>query len=118
MPEYPEHEKLAAVKDQSQAIGEFLDFGLSRIGGGLVLYEHVTRGCECSSCLQGAGYRDRWHTEEEKATCVDGVVQIADCQPTFRTIDSILTDYFDIDQDKIEAEKRAMLDKLREMNAR
>lgn len=27
MREYPEHEKLAAVKDAAQAIGEFLEFG-------------------------------------------------------------------------------------------
>lgn len=36
---YPEHAKLAAVAAESQAIGEFLDFGLP--GQGLVLAELV-----------------------------------------------------------------------------
>lgn len=35
-PDYPEHAKLAAVADQSQAIGEFLE------GGGFILAEYVT----------------------------------------------------------------------------
>jgi hypothetical protein len=34
MSEYPEHDKLAAVKEQSQALGEFLDFTLPRLGRG------------------------------------------------------------------------------------
>jgi predicted RNA-binding protein (virulence factor B family) len=29
---YPEHDKLTKVVDESQAIGEFLDFGLPRAG--------------------------------------------------------------------------------------
>ena len=32
MSTYPEHEKLQAVSEQSQAIGEFLDFGLPAQG--------------------------------------------------------------------------------------
>jgi hypothetical protein len=29
---YPEHDKLTAVADESQAIGEFLDYGLAQQG--------------------------------------------------------------------------------------
>jgi hypothetical protein len=30
--DYPEHEKLKAISDRSQEIGEFLDYGLPRMG--------------------------------------------------------------------------------------
>jgi len=32
MSDYPEHDKLAAIKDQSQLFGEFLDFDLPLMG--------------------------------------------------------------------------------------
>lgn len=114
---YPEHTKQAAIKDASQAIGEFLDFGLPKLGGGMAVYERVTYDCECSWCAKGAGSRSAWHTEDEKEAIVDGVVQVTAWQPTHRSIQRILADYFEIDLDKIEAEKRDMLDRLRKLNA-
>ena len=39
---YPEHEKLAKVKDKSQAIGEFLDYGLPQ-GYVLAKYDKYDR---------------------------------------------------------------------------
>jgi predicted RNA-binding protein (virulence factor B family) len=39
---YPEHEKLAAIKDKSQAIGEFLDFGLGKQGIILAQFDEET----------------------------------------------------------------------------
>ncbi len=73
MSDYPEHDKLRHVKDESQAIGEFLDFG------GYVLGEYI-----------------------------DGRLQ-----PVHGSISRILAEYFEIDEKKIEQEKRQMLDKLR-----
>lgn len=110
MSEYPEHEKQAAVLEQSQAIGEFLDNGLPTMG--LVLYQKITRPCEADHKCS----RSRWHSDEELATIVDGRVQIEEWWPTHRSIQSILAEYFGIDLDKIEAEKRQMLDELRAMN--
>lgn len=111
MDAYPEHEKLREVRDVSQAIGEFLDFGLPRMG--MAIYQKITRPCECSWCERGVAHRSAWHSDEEKETMVDGVVQVTDWQPTHRTIQAILADYFGIDQDKVDAEKEAMFEALR-----
>lgn len=40
MSDYPEHDKLSAVADESQTIGEFLDYN----GLGYMLGEHVQDG--------------------------------------------------------------------------
>jgi hypothetical protein len=79
---YPEHKKLSLVVEESQAIGEFLDFGLA--GQGLVLTEY---------------------SEDHLL-------------PTSKSITSILAHYFEIDQDKIDKEKRQMLNELAIMNER
>lgn len=42
MSKYPEHDKLAKVKDKSQAIGEFLDYGLPQ-GYVLAKYDKYDR---------------------------------------------------------------------------
>lgn len=83
MTEYPEHEKLKKVSSESQAIGEFLDFGLAEQG--LVLGEYVA---------------DDWGNERLTASG--------------RSIQTILAKHFKIDEQKIEAEKRQMLDSIRE----
>lgn len=85
MSEYPEHEKLMAVNDQSQAIGEFLDFGLSSMG--IVLAE--------------VSYE--YHEPRLMATS--------------RSIETILAEYFEIDRDALEREKRAILNEIRKTNA-
>lgn len=113
-PKYPEHEKLAGIADESHTIGAFLDMGLPEMG--LMLYQHVTRDCECSDCENQNGKTCGWHTEREKETIVDGRVQITNCRPAMRTIQSILAEYFDIDQSKIDAEKEQMLEEMRALN--
>ena len=77
---YPEHEKLTTAKEQSQAIGEFLDLG-------------------------------RWSLCEWR--------EWDDARPSFEpvNINDALAEYFEIDQDKLEAEKRAMLAAIREGSA-
>ncbi len=82
---YPEHEKLAAISDQSQTIGQFLDW-LAEVG------IHRARWVVLDSM---------W-TEEESELCLD-----------ITSIQDLLAEYFDIDQDVITAEKWAMLDDLR-----
>lgn len=105
---YPEHEKQAAVLERSQATGEFIDYGLSSMG--LALYQEITRPCEADHRHCD---RSRWHTDEEIATIVDGRVQITEWVPTHRTITSILAEYFEIDLNKLDDEKRAMLAAMR-----
>lgn len=74
MSDYPEHDKMSAIKDKSQTIGEFLD------------------STEYVLCL---------YDEDDRL------------RPVAASIEQILALYFDIDLNKIEAEKRAMLDALR-----
>jgi len=80
---YPECEKVANVKDKSQAIGEFLEW--LRIEKGIIMCER--RG-ESDSLV-----------------------------PSFLRNEQLLADFFDIDLDLVEKEKRAMLEELRNLNA-
>lgn len=72
MSDYPEHDKLSAISDQSQVIGEFTDWAM------------------------GKGYIEK---------------------PSFKPTQDILAEFFGIDQEKLEEEKRAMLASLRQLNA-
>lgn len=80
-PKYPEHEKLAKVRDRSQAIGEFLEW--------------------CNE--QG------WHLAEWVADKWDDRMF-----PIHLSISEVLARYFDIDQGRLEEEKRALLQGLRD----
>jgi hypothetical protein len=113
---YPEHAKLAKVGEESQAIGEFIDFGMPRLG--LNFYAEYEVDCECRAC--GDSRARHFHTEEELATAVvdehgriTTPVKYKKMLPATKSIQAILAEYFGIDQDKIEAEKRAMLEELR-----
>ena len=75
--QYPEHEKLHAVREQSQAIGEFLEWVNTEKGWMLGVYE---------------GER---------------------MYPASYSINALLAEFFGIDPDLLEREKRAMLESLR-----
>lgn len=76
MTDFPEHEKLSAISDESQAIGAFLDT------------------CDYVLCEWG---------EDGFYPVRGGVIKI-------------LADYFKIDLDAIEREKRMMLNSIRTAN--
>jgi len=78
--EIPEHEKLAKVKDKSQAIGEFLTW-----------LTH-DRGCEICEYLD----------DEDPEHLV--------FMPVRDGIQELLADYFGIDLDLLEMEKQALLE--------
>lgn len=75
MSQYPEHEKLHEIADESYAIGAFLDT------------------CGYTLC-ESDGNRFR---------------------PTMKTIQTILAEYFDIDQNRLEQEKQRMLQDMRDI---
>lgn len=82
---YPEHEKLAAVKDESQAIGEFL--------------EEWCQSRRMALCeLVDSGRRRGFGATEP----VLEYVPVPDLQ-------RLLAEFFDIDLRELEREKRAML---------
>lgn len=74
---YPEHDRMAAVSDQAQAIGDFLEWAQSR-----------------GQRLAAINRHGAWH-------------------PTHLRTEEVLAEYFDIDLDKIAAEKEAMYQALR-----
>jgi hypothetical protein len=78
---YPECEKMAAVKDKSQIIGEFLEW---------LTHERLIRVELC--------VRNDIH---------DNLI------PCYPSTEELLAEFFDIDLNKIEKEKRQMLDELR-----
>lgn len=98
MSEYPEHERLKAISDKSQAIHDFLEWCGER---GLWLAER---------------YCTRWdHPEDPR--CEDGECEMSDKMlPTHQSDHTLLAEFFKIDMDVIEVEKRAMLDALRAAN--
>lgn len=91
---YPEHDKLHAVKDQSQAIGEFLAFGPHT----LCQWVELDKEDEFNALLIEAG--------------LDGMYE-----PVYN-ITKVLAEHFGIDLDRLEAEKRQMLDEQRALNER
>ena len=91
---YPMHAKLAAVKDQSQACGDFLDWLSSK---GLFLAAFHTHKTSCYRLgLLTCGFSDRYPYR------VGG------------QIDELLAQFFGVDLKKLELEKRKMAPSLRE----
>jgi hypothetical protein len=96
---YPEHDKLQAVKDKSQAIGAFLEW-LGEQGLELCRMHKHTDICFTED-----------DEDQEEPTCGLSAGQyVTDHQ----TIEHRLAAYFDIDLNKLEDEKREMLKALRE----
>lgn len=89
-PKYPECEKMRAVKEESQTIGEFLEWLLNEKQYQLGFY-HTHDGCTYKEC----GLLER------------------SMNPARDSIESLLAEYFVIDLKAVEREQRAMLEALR-----
>jgi hypothetical protein len=116
-----EHDKLNAVADKSQVIGEFLDWLSWEKGITLATQHKHDEHCTCSD--EWHGYRDSrplattgcpacggspWHPGK-LCGYTDGQLQ-----PAYRfSIEDWLAEFFEIDLEKIEQEKRAMIEALR-----
>lgn len=91
--QYPEHAKLQKVQEKSQAIGEFIEW--------------LRQSKKIVFCL----HRDDLPT----GTIVEPENEyIPEWMPTTIRIEETLAEYFKIDLNKLEAEKRAMLDEVRQ----
>lgn len=88
---YPEHEKLQAVKDKSQAIGEFLEWLQDTKHYVIAQWEQVDPDTEPG----------------ESSGADEGLFSAS------INIEKLLAEYFHIDLAKLEQEKQAMLDKVR-----
>jgi len=93
---YPEHQKLQAVKDKSQAIGDFIEY---LRGKGYVICEKVN----------SVENEDGELTDYEKEQWIIGWNWMQAHLP----IEKTLAEYYEIDLNKLEIEKRVMLDEFR-----
>lgn len=84
MSEYPEHDKMSAVQKQSQVCGEFLD------------WLQDEKELHLAKYVRPEGY-------------IDNYLAVAHARR-----EELLAEFFEIDLDKIEAERRQMLAALRE----
>lgn len=119
MSDYPEHDKLQGIQEESQAIGEFIE------NGGYIL---------CRFREQGNNGQPRFVWREGHERMTDGEVRRPTEQDFLRgraeenpnydswgsgycmapgSIQDKLAAYFGIDQERLEAEKRAMLESIR-----
>lgn len=91
---YPEHVKLKSVKPRSQAIGEFLEWLASEKRIALAVQHEHTESCY----------------EEKYIRCGYSSGEYLPAQATTR---GLLAEFFEIDEVKLEREKRMMLADLR-----
>lgn len=84
---YPEHEKLSKVSDKSRVIGEFVDWLSDEKG--------IQLG------------HNQWFDD-----CVE-----RQFVPVGGRIQALLAEFFEIDEDRLEQEKRAMLEHMRNLNS-
>jgi hypothetical protein len=95
-PPTPELDKMQGVKDRSQAIGEFLDW-LQCEKGWELAYRHK----HVKECLDGDG--------ELTCGCDEGQFL-----PANYGMERLLAEHFAIDLNKVENERRAILEHLRQ----
>lgn len=137
MSDFPEHDRMTAITDQSQQLGSFLEW-LRMSGIVLARWEH-TKPCdaadgpvvdydhlpeESGQKWRCEGGRMVGHPESNKPGVIGSVCKKCDgtgsverieprLTPTGQRIEQVLADYFGIDLDKIEDEKRSMLAQIR-----
>ena len=114
-PLYPEHDKLSAVNDKSQIIGEFLDWA-SNQGWQMMMWREDlkdTRDCP----IMAWNLKDKCQPNCSKCGGTGSVeVEVDSWVSAPGSIQDKLAQFFGIDRDVLEAEKRAMLDSIREAN--
>ena len=118
--DYPEHTKLKAVQDQTQAIGEFLEWASYTHGIRLASDQEPTDLRRCERCDPDS-FRTRYEVGECPACETDDGWYEVTLSPrlmehTGRPM-ALVAEWAGIDEDRLEQEKRQMLDRLRAANA-
>lgn len=121
--ETTELEKMSAVREQSQPIGEFLDW---LAGQGILLMKYTPVIYErwpweskfATDGSQPSYYRAAWHGPDDGVHGPPEEYEGDDEPMMWReSIERMLARFFEIDLNAIEEERRALLDELRERNA-
>jgi hypothetical protein len=121
---YPEHEKLQAVSEQTQAIGEFLEWLNSQSVQLMTWREDLTDTRVDDKCPCDGHFHlhcDHWGADNEAHGCCrcgkpfgfTEVTGIKGWVSERRGATQLLADWAGIDLNKIEAEKRQMLESIR-----
>lgn len=92
--QYPEHQKLKTISSQLQTVGSFLEWILENKVTLAVRHEHDEH------CYNDRGYLVCDYCEDE-------------LMPGHFRIEALLAEFFEIDQEKLENEKQAMIEELR-----
>ena len=120
MSNYPEHDKLSKISDESQLVGEFIDWLQDK---GYTICKFQEAGTNGEPYRIPATEEDidalefRWERDDARA---GGILNPAyeswgdHFFPIHRGIQSWLAEFFGIDQEKLEDEKRQMLERLRQ----
>lgn len=103
-PLFPEHEKLHKVKDRSQTCGLFIDW----LAG---------QGYHLCEIHEHSGDKD----DEGESGCYKDGDRLCGYRngqyfPTMRRLEDLLAGFFDIDQRRLEDEKVAILNQLRQQH--
>lgn len=110
--DYPEHDRLRVVSEQSQAIGDFLE-AMSAEGWNLMRLETLYDERDCPLCIDGK----RRGVDCRRCSGTGLVrVEVEEYVGYRGSTNRMLANHFGIDLNKIEDEKRAMLDALRGAN--
>ena len=112
MCKFPEHESLAGVRDQSQSIGEFLEW-LGERGIRLGRFHEHTKDCVNPEWHDDVNKgKDRLFSDDwvPKYSCGYDTDEFA---VVHYNIENLLAEYFEIDLDKLEKEERQILEQLR-----
>ncbi|APU88960.1 hypothetical protein Rctr197k_163 [Virus Rctr197k] len=104
-PSTPEHDKLRSVAGDTQKLGAFLEW---LAADGVVLARHHHHGAGCYEVEDRGIAGVRIHLTCELAE--------DDLMPDYETIQKRLARYVGIDLEKLEEEKRALLDYQRTLN--
>jgi len=111
--QYPECEKLANVSKESNAIGEFLDW-LQEQGISLTKWQEAGDNGEPSYIDETTG--------EPSSMLAYNSINNPDLEewfegyfPIHTPFENLLAKYFDIDMNKVEKERREMLDNIRKI---
>jgi hypothetical protein len=117
--QYPEHDKLHAIKDESQACGEFIDWLRSQ--GMHLCYPHKhTKSCWERGTVEppvDGKHRsyslDEWHRKYTDETWIDCGTEEEKMLFVTTPVTKLLADFFGINLTKLEKEKEQMLDDIR-----
>jgi hypothetical protein len=127
-PPIPELERLAAVKDESQSIGQFLDWLGERKPRVVLMVPHAHERDEDGELVyrdsddkivegwEERKYRSAKEMEQRERGIEVRYVAQADGDemfPLYTRMEALLAEYFDIDLNKVENERREMIAGLR-----